>query len=321
MFGSLLTCPTYHHVGPTVPPALAHLGVCTRTDQFEAHLDHFEKAYDVVDLESLLKRPWPKRPLLLTFDDSVRSLAETVAPILQRRGLPAVAFLNPDMIETEAVQFDHVLSELAGRTSERDVLGLIGPDAVASASVQAYLNGPGKTLTLAQRADLQARLLQTAGLVEATLYQQLDHYLRPIDIPRLTSAGLEVANHTASHMRCRTLSADELHHEIGAAKARLERLSGRPVRAFSVPYGSRYDLTPAVRTAVSASGHEAVFLADGRLSALGGRGVQFWDRVPMDGTTVEQLRMALDVRPRLRGAIDMARDWSSALRPATKSTA
>ncbi len=312
MFRPLLTCPTYHHVGDVVPSAAANLGVSTQIETFEAHLDYYEAAYDIVDLETLLYRPWPGRPLLLTFDDSYRSLAETVAPILLRRGLPGVVFLNPDMIERPTLQFDHALGELATRVGVAKLLSAIGPEAVAAGGLSAYINGPAVELLLGQRLQLQQRLLTVFGLDEAVLHTDLNLYLRPGDVQDLAAAGLEIANHTASHVRCRSLSADDMAHEITGSKHRLAALSGRPVRAFSVPYGSRHDVTPDLLTVLKNSGHEVVFFADGRLSAAGSAGLLAWDRVPMDGVRADRLALNLALRPRLRGVKDRARCWARA---------
>ncbi len=307
MFRPLLTCPAYHHIGDAVPTAAAHLGVWTTLEAFAAHLDHYQANYDIVDLDTLLHRPWPRRPLLLTFDDSYRSLAETVAPILKRHGLPGVAFLNPDMIERPAVQFDHALSELANRVGVARLLAEISPSAIAAGSVQGYLNGPAVALTRSERGSLQNRLLAAFGVDEARLYADTDLYLRPTDIALLTDAGLEIANHTASHTRCRTLSADDRVIEVTGSQQRLAALANHAIRAFSVPYGSRRDLTVETLAVLAQSGHDAVFLADGRLHDDRQAGLRVWDRIPMDGIGSDTLTLHLAVRPRLRGMKDFAR--------------
>jgi peptidoglycan/xylan/chitin deacetylase (PgdA/CDA1 family) len=311
MFRPVLTCPTYHHIAAAVSSPVAHLGVWTATADFEAHLDHFEANYDIVDLETLLTRRWPRRPLLLTFDDSLRSIATTVAPILKRRGLPGVVFLNPDMIERPVLQFDHALSELAERVGLVRVLAELGPDAVAGSDISAYLNGPALTLTVRERQAAQARLLAAFDLEEAHLYAELDFYLRPQDLPLLREAGLEIANHTASHARCRALGPEDQIAEITESKRRLEALARRPIRAFSVPYGSRHDATADVLSTVAASGHDVVFLTDGRLSGNAPPAIashpMVWDRIPFDGFGADRMKMQLKVKPRLRGMKDQVR--------------
>ncbi len=321
MFRSVLTCPAYHHIGDSVPEAAAQLGVWTTTQDFAAHLDYFESAFDIVDLDTLLHRPWPRRPLLLAFDDSYRSLATTVAPLLARRGLPGIVFLNPDMIERPVMMFDHVLSLLAERYGRERVLADIGADAIASGSIPAWLNGPATDLAPAARTDLQRRLLRSFDLDEAALHAETALYLRPQDIPLLVASGLEIGNHSASHARCRTLDQIELEVEIAGSKTRLEALSGRPVRSFSVPYGSHRDATPTVLSTLRASGHEVVFLADGRLTKKGPPGLQVWDRVPIDGVSAGAVRSHLGLRPRLRGVKDVVRGWRRAMPASVHHTA
>ncbi len=73
------------------------------------------------------------------------------------------------------------------------------------------------------------------------------------EMRELAAAGIEIGSHTMNHPHLTRLSADELRHEIADSKAKLEDLLGKPVPAFSYPYG---EWDPRVRDAVVAAGYQ-----------------------------------------------------------------
>jgi peptidoglycan/xylan/chitin deacetylase (PgdA/CDA1 family) len=311
MFRNVLTAPAYHFVSDRQISCSAMLGVTTPVAVFEQHLDHFARHFDVVDLDTVISGRLPARPLLLTFDDSYRSTLDTVGPILRRRGLPGVVFLNPDPIEHEIVMFDHLLSDIATHFGTSALMAAIGAEAAGATSVQSYLNGPAVGLAKSARDELIERLLETFDLDAATLRSEWDIYLEPHDIKGFADFGLDVGNHTASHTRVRTLSAEEAQYEIADAKSRLERLAGRPVRSFSVPYGAGADLTCAASRALLGSGHDVAFLCYGRRTGVNlhrrADGLQVWDRLPLDNVALVDLPRQLTYQPVYRGFKDAMR--------------
>ena len=94
--------------------------------------------------------------------------------------------------------------------------------------------------------------------------------------------------------------------EIAHNAEALEAITGRPVRAFSVPYGRRADLTPTVVRAIEESGHVATFLVDARpnrhptdLGAI--------QRVSLSDVSDARTAVDLEVLPRLRRLRDRVR--------------
>ena len=124
---------------------------------------------------------------------------------------------------------------------------------------------------LAERFDLdQARLRAESGM-----------FLDPEDLAGLAEYGCEVANHTRTHPFCRSIADEGTAHDELVENARwLESLTGRPVRAFSYPYGRRDDATLIVERALRESGHEALFLAESRPHLAGNLG-WLWNRVSL----------------------------------------
>jgi peptidoglycan/xylan/chitin deacetylase (PgdA/CDA1 family) len=124
------------------------------------------------------------------------------------------------------------------------------------------------------------------------------------DLKELVSLGVEIGNHTMNHVHCRSLTSAEMQTEIVAAKAKLEDLSGSPVRSFSVPYGHHDDLTPEVLDCVRTSGHLATFLVHSR-SNWRQPAPDIWYRTSLHHEPAQALRTELKVKPMIRSLKQM----------------
>jgi peptidoglycan/xylan/chitin deacetylase (PgdA/CDA1 family) len=119
------------------------------------------------------------------------------------------------------------------------------------------------------------------------------------DLKDLAAMGVEIGNHTDTHVHCRSLTPAEHDSEIIASKARLEELSGQKVRSFSVPYGSENDLTNPLLETLRASGHEAIFLVQAR-SNTWRPAPDVWYRTSLHNETPSQLKRHMVHKPFLR---------------------
>ena len=73
-------------------------------------------------------------------------------------------------------------------------------------------------------------------------------------------SNVEIGNHTLSHSFCRSLSREELERNTGEQGCH-EDYTATTVRAFSVPYGSREDVTPLLRAALEQTETDGCFLS------------------------------------------------------------
>jgi peptidoglycan/xylan/chitin deacetylase (PgdA/CDA1 family) len=115
---------------------------------------------------------------------------------------------------------------------------------------------------------------------------------------------MAIGSHTSTHVRGRTLSADDFGPEIADNRTRLEEMTSRPVEAFSVPYGSMADLTPGLAAALAAAGHDFVFLVEGQLNHGSLRSQRMF-RVSLNATTDLGSRLEIEVWPRIRRLRDL----------------
>ena len=283
----------HHHIGQEGPFEQG-LGIATPEAAFERQIARLARDYDIIDLDMLLSGKWPRRPLLLTFDDTYRSVLDAGKRVLARQGLPGVVFLNPGILGAGALSLDQTLAWATGKVGIGEVCKRL--DLPVAESLGALVVGAMSRFGAEARARIKESLLQAFGPPDLTRRLPL---LSAQEVAEFAGAGLEIGNHTMTHVHCRALSAEERVQEISEAKQRLEALSGRPVRAFSVPYGHQADLTAPVLEAARHSGHQAIFLVHARSNAHR-PAPDIWYRTSLHDETPRQLRMKLVVLPTLR---------------------
>ena len=296
----------YHHITANASSLVDRLAVSTPPDVFESHIRKMARDYEFVSLDDVLSGQLPRRALLITFDDGYRSVAEVALPILRRLGAPSVFFVTGACLERDSLPLDNLLSHLCAS---------VGLDRVGTA-LDPYWRGTG---SFSQLLDLVAampydrrltvgdELAERFELDQASLRSESGMFLNPDDLAGLAAYGCEVANHTRTHVFCRSI-VDETsaHDELVEHARRLESRTGRPVRAFSYPYGFRDDARPIVERVLRESGHEALFLAESRPHLSGAHG-RLWNRVALDGCPVWRIGAELEVLPALRARRDRLR--------------
>lgn len=308
-----LTVVAYHHFTADPCPLTRHLGLSTRPDIFWRHLDYFRSNYNVVGLEELLLERLPERALLITIDDSYRSVIDTAAPMLKAAGLPAVLFLNPEPVLEARVPLDNVLSLAVDELTLGPVAEMVAPGR-GCRSVAELVTGPIAGLGPLARLQLKDRLLSALGLDEADLHRESGLYLSASEVGALCARGIEIANHTRSHVHCRAVATDaELSAEITGAKLAIEVMTGAPVRAFSFPYGNEADATHKALKIIRKSGHRAIFLVHAR-SNRKRPAPDMWYRTSLTDESASRLAWRLRLATELRTLKSMSKGLVSGLR-------
>ena len=300
----------YHHITDRVGSLVDRLAVSTSQAAFEAHLGKMARDYEIVGLDAVLSGKLPRRALLITFDDGYRSFMDTALPILRRLNLPSLLFVTGACLDPYSLPLDNLLSYLCAAVG-LDRVGAALDRAAPRPATFPQLLGIVATMPYERRLAVGEELAERFEVDQARLRSDFRIFLDPEDLAGLAADGCEVANHTRSHLFCRSIieeaSAD---FQLIEHARRLEFLTGRPVRAFSFPYGRRQDATPMVERVLRESGHEALFLAESRRDLQGSLG-RLWNRVTLDGCPPWRIGPELELLPRLSVARDQLRAAAS----------
>ena len=117
--GQNFIIPFYHVVSDEACPHIQNLYQYKNIKEFEGDLDYMAAHYMPIgadDLGNVLAGKYNrKKIMLLTFDDGLRQMYDIVAPILLKKGIPAIFFLNTDFIDNKDLMFRYKTSLVAGK--------------------------------------------------------------------------------------------------------------------------------------------------------------------------------------------------------------
>lgn len=110
--------PFYHLVTDNTPPHIRHLYKGISPKIFETHLDFFLKHFHPVSKINDFRK---KNSFLLSFDDGLRETYEIVYPILKRKGVPTIFFVNPGFVGNIDLMFRYKASLLIDIINKKEI--------------------------------------------------------------------------------------------------------------------------------------------------------------------------------------------------------
>jgi len=272
---------------------LAYHGI-EDADRFEQQLVFFRRYMRPIGLQDLVdavlgRSPLPRRALLLTFDDGDRSLVDVVMPMLTDLALPGVAFVIPGLLDSaRPFWWDEVEELVRAGGSARGFAG----------------RRPGELVSILKRLPTEERVrvideLRSASPVSSTPISQLTRD----ELRSLEKAGIEIGNHTNTHVSLARSTRQEVEAEIVQAHDALTVPLGHPPRAFAFPNG---DWDPTAEDVLRGLGYEIAFLFDHRTQPVPVKEALRISRLRVgDSTSMDRLRIILSgLHPavhRLRG--------------------
>lgn len=124
--------PFYHCISDTPLPHISQLYTVKNTRAFEEDLDFLLKYFEPVDYFQFKEMTYnpknQKKPsFLLTFDDGLKEFHDVIAPILLKKGIPAVCFLNSAFIDNKGLFYRYKASLLINYLSKNRAIQKLKP--------------------------------------------------------------------------------------------------------------------------------------------------------------------------------------------------
>lgn len=111
----------YHLVSDDDLKHAKHLFPYRSVRQFENDLDFLSKHFEFISWEDYINQKKTKKPgLLLTFDDGYSEFYNVIAPILRRKGIFAINFINPKFIDNNEMMWRNKASFLVSEIIENE---------------------------------------------------------------------------------------------------------------------------------------------------------------------------------------------------------
>ncbi len=267
---------------PTTLPILAYHRVCdfdlsdypfdqevisATTAQFDQQMDFVKRNFDCLifaDLKDALegKRAFPKRPLMITFDDGYADNYSNAFPLLKRHGLLATFFITTDIIGTqtpfwwEKVVYWVKRGEMPKNIPNRD--GITHPW-----NLIRWLKSQPNSV----RVDILGAWEKEYPL---PVGQGLAG-VRPLtwdEVRKMSDEGMEIGSHTVTHPVLTQLSEQILCYELMASKKRIEMEIGKEVLSIAYPGGKQTDHNEQVYQVSKQSGYTFGLAYDGGVNSL-----------------------------------------------------
>ena len=208
-------------------------------------------------------RTFPRRGVLLTFDDGYRDNYELAFPALREQGLPALFFVPTAPLVTRRLGWWDIVAYLVGR-SRRTALELEGTrhsldgEPARQACIRLLLERY-KTLPEAETRELATHLAERLDTALPSAALQDAELMTVPQLREMLAAGMAVGAHTHTHRVLATLETEAQRRELVRSKRVLERLFKTTVRSLAYPVGRRDSFGEQTKRLARETGYAMAF--------------------------------------------------------------
>lgn len=205
--------PVYHSVSDQYLPHLKNIINYKNIKDFEKDLDYMVKHFEFVDWDFFkinYAKPNKRPYALLTFDDGLIEFKDNVMPILLKKGIYAINFINPAFLDNSEMMFRSKISLLIERI--KDDKYKISNETFAfldsKSNSKPELISRIKSITYNNSHKLQ-KLGELMNVDFAEYIKNRKIYLDKNDLNILKQKGFGIASHTWNHPNLTDLSLEE----------------------------------------------------------------------------------------------------------------
>ena len=260
MFHTIL--PVYHTVSDTKLPHIAHLYRVKTVCEFEADLDFFLKHYTPIDFfeykknlenygtinrtnnciinrtNNCINNRTNRPSFLLSFDDGLREFHDIIAPILLRKGVPAINFLNSDFIDNKALFFRYKVSVLIDFITQNK--GVLQEKLLNDFKQKyaAFAKNPTAFLLNIKYHDqnILAELAAIIGCDFEAFLQKQQPYLTTEQVKTLIKQGFQFGAHSIDHPQYQFLPLAEQLRQTQVSMDFVQQKFALDYRIFAFPF-------------------------------------------------------------------------------------
>ncbi len=239
-----LIFPFYHTVSDIALPYAKHLFNIRTTKQFRKELDFFLKHYDPVDwktVKEVIKNhgQFKKNSFLLTFDDGMKEIYTTIAPILKEKGIPSVFFINPRFVDNKDMFYRFKISYLLTHIQENK------PSQIQLQKIKTLLGFFENVEEHLMKLGFNEHetINQIAGILNIDfneLLDQLQPYLTTPQIKSLIDNGFSIGAHSLDHPSYHEVSYEEQIKQTYESIKWIEDQFHIDYKLFSFPFADHF---------------------------------------------------------------------------------
>ncbi len=244
-------------------------------ETFREQLKFIRRNFDVISFEDLHQcetegKEWPRRALIITFDDGYRDNYTNAFPILKEFDLPATVFLTTGHIGSARLFWWDKVAYLIKRTSRQSVtLADLSDTAFDLSSSRARRHLIERVLWWLKQVQEETRsrfLDSLASELDVELPDRVADgmHLSWDEVKEMARSRIQFGSHTVTHPILSHVGESQLQQEISESKQIIEQHLGREVMVFAYPAGRRTRFNDNVQSVVARCGyHYAVSYEEG----------------------------------------------------------
>lgn len=238
-----LVMPFYHAVSDKPLNHLKHLYQVPDTKLFERDLDFLLKHYTPIEPDYLLNcvqnpKLRKKNAFLLTFDDGLREFYDVVAPILKRKGVPAICFLNSGFVGNKDLFYRLKASLLieklnAGSISKKMIKEI---EDVFNLSGLTYY-GPADMLKIDWKSrSMLDKLAEILNVDFLEFLKEEQPYMTLNQVKELEMQGFYFGAHSVHHPDFQQINFSDQLAEVKGSIGFVQSHLNQPLKLFSFPF-------------------------------------------------------------------------------------
>jgi peptidoglycan/xylan/chitin deacetylase (PgdA/CDA1 family) len=239
----LVSC-YYHLVCNREVPHVKHLYAYKTIGEFKSDLEFLLKHFHPISIGEVIDFvnkgcPFPRRSLLLTFDDGFREMHDIVAPILVERGVCATFFVNSAFVDNEQMCYLNKASLIVEKLRDiksamvlREIASLLRSNHVEFQDVR-----EGVLSVDYRKKDLLDVCADLVGLDYGYYLATEQPYLTTVQISKLINDGFSIGAHSIDHPLYSLLPLDDQVNQTVTSVASVREKFALDYGVFAFPHG------------------------------------------------------------------------------------
>jgi len=234
--------PYYHIVKDSKVAHIQNLYPYKNNVQFERDIDFLLKHYKPISPDIIYKNKKKENNFLLSFDDGLSEIYTDIFPILKKKNIKAIFFINPNFVDNKEALYKHTISIIISYLKEnkfnkeavdiiRSVLSL--PE-LMNESLEIQL----KSTPFSSRMKINEICFQLKIDIGNYLTENKP-YVSKIQIQEMIDAGFSFGGHTMSHPPLIQLTHEEQKKEIIDSLQWLKSNFGIQYSYFAFPFSDK----------------------------------------------------------------------------------
>lgn len=232
--------PLYHCVSDRELTHVKHLYAVKNVQQFTNDIDSLLKHYEPFSVEELTQRTnfisdkGSKPKMAFTFDDGLRECYDIIAPILLRKGIPAIFFINTGFIDNKDLFYRFKISLIIEELINNPGHNFSEFKGKSRKEIIKYL----KSLTYNDQTAIHS-ISEKLGLDYTDFLSKHKPYMSTEQINSLIKDGFLIGGHSVDHPDYKDIPINKQIKQTIDSMTYIENLFNIDYRLFAFPFSEK----------------------------------------------------------------------------------